>query len=117
MKVKQFLIVILFTFCASYYCNAQKSIDIKGKYSATININKIVGKKTPVKLSAEEIKKQNIDLKKVENMLGSEYSNQVVKNAAKHIDEGLLELKGGRLKLTKKGIYISDMIMSDIMIV
>lgn len=58
-----------------------------------------------------------IDLKKVENMLGSEYSNQVVKNAAKHIDEGLLELKGGRLKLTKKGIYISDMIMSDIMIV
>lgn len=58
-----------------------------------------------------------IDLKKVENMLGSEYSNQVIKNAAKHIDEGLLELKGGRLKLTKKGIYISDMIMSDIMIV
>ena len=58
-----------------------------------------------------------IDLKKVENMLGSEYSNQVVKNAAKHIDEGLLELKDGRIKLTKKGIYISDMIMSDIMIV
>lgn len=58
-----------------------------------------------------------IDLKKVESMLGCEYSNHVVKNAARHIDEGLLELKDGRLKLTKKGIYISDMIMSDIMIV
>ena len=78
MKVKHFLIVILFTFCASYYCNAQKSIDIKGKYSATININKIVDNKKPVELSKAEIEKRNIDLKKVEAAKANSLPNEVV---------------------------------------
>lgn len=61
--------------------------------------------------------REGIDLEKLETMLGHEYKARLIKNAKKHIEEGLLALKDERLKLTKKGIYISDMVMSDIMMV
>lgn len=58
-----------------------------------------------------------IDLKMTETKLGVQYKNTLIACAKKHIDKGLLKISEGRLKLTDKGIFISDMIMSDLMIV
>ena len=44
-------------------------------------------------------------------------SKNPLANRKKHILENTLELSGNNLRLTYKGIYLSDMIMSDLMIV
>ena len=38
-------------------------------------------------------------------------------NAQRHMEAGLLKLTGNQLSLTKEGLFVSDMIMSDLMIV
>ena len=39
------------------------------------------------------------------------------KQAARYAEGGLLELSGNSLRLTRKGIFVSDMIASDLMLV
>lgn len=58
-----------------------------------------------------------IDLNTMESRLGQQYKNTLIASACKHINNGLLEIQHNRLKLTSEGIFISDMIMSDLMIV
>lgn len=60
---------------------------------------------------------EGIDLGYVEKTLGSTYKKTLLDNAARHIKEGLLTSDGRHLKLTHDGIFISDMVMSDLMIV
>lgn len=48
--------------------------------------------------------------------LEPKYRDYLLGSARRYIDDGELELSDGRLSLTRKGIYISDMIMSDLMI-
>lgn len=36
-------------------------------------------------------------------------------NAKKHIDQGLLTRNGQRLRLSREGLFVSDMVMSDLM--
>lgn len=58
-----------------------------------------------------------IDLNALETRLGKRYRNTLVSAAGKHIEQGLLEIRHDRLRLTAEGIFISDMVMSDLMIV
>lgn len=58
-----------------------------------------------------------IDLNAMETRLGKRYRNTLISAADKHIEQGLLEIRHDRLRLTAEGIFISDMVMSDLMIV
>lgn len=58
-----------------------------------------------------------IDLNAMETHLGKRYRNTLISAAGKHIEQGLLEIRHDRLRLTAEGIFISDMVMSDLMIV
>lgn len=58
-----------------------------------------------------------IDLNALETRLGKKYRNTLISAAGKHIEQGLLEIRHDRLRLTSEGIFISDMVMSDLMIV
>lgn len=58
-----------------------------------------------------------IDLNALESRLGKRYRNTLISASGKHIEQGLLEIRHDRLKLTPEGIFISDMVMSDLMIV
>lgn len=58
-----------------------------------------------------------IDLNAMETRLGKRYRNTLISAAGKHIEQGLLEIRHDRLRLTAEGIFISDMVMSDLMIV
>lgn len=58
-----------------------------------------------------------IDLNAMETRLGKRYRNTLISAAGKHIEQGLLEIQHDRLRLTSEGIFISDMVMSDLMIV
>lgn len=58
-----------------------------------------------------------INLNAMETRLGKRYRNTLISAAGKHIEQGLLEIRHDRLRLTAEGIFISDMVMSDLMIV
>lgn len=58
-----------------------------------------------------------IDLNALETRLGKRYRNTLISAAGKHLEQGLLEIRYDRLRLTAEGIFISDMVMSDLMIV
>ena len=60
---------------------------------------------------------EGIDLTYIDKALGPEYKEELLKNARKYLDGGLLEIKDDHLRLTEKGIYVSDMLMSGLMIV
>lgn len=48
--------------------------------------------------------------------LAPKYRDYLLGSSRRYVADGELELSGGRLSLTRKGIYVSDMIMSDLMI-
>lgn len=58
-----------------------------------------------------------INLNAMETRLGKRYRNTLISAAGKHLEQGLLEIRHDRLRLTSEGIFISDMVMSDLMIV
>lgn len=58
-----------------------------------------------------------IDLNAMETRLGKRYRNTLISAAGKHLEQGLLEIRHDQLRLTSEGIFISDMVMSDLMIV
>lgn len=58
-----------------------------------------------------------INLSDMINMFGDEIYSYCMENAQQHIKSGKLIIKDNILKLTKEGIFISDGIMSDLMIV
>lgn len=59
--------------------------------------------------------KWGVDLNKLETQFGAEYLNFCLKNAQKYIELGDVIHQDSKLKLTRKGIFISDGIMSDLM--
>lgn len=54
---------------------------------------------------------EGIDLSR----LADKYVQYIVKQAARHVADKTVDINDGHLKLTREGIYISDMIMSDLM--
>lgn len=60
---------------------------------------------------------EGIDLGMVEAEFGDVFRKILIDNAQPHISGGLAEVMGNHLRLTHKGIFVSDMVMSDLMIV
>ncbi len=56
-----------------------------------------------------------VDLKELEKQFGSQYLDFCLKNAQKYLSFSDVLIDDSRLKLTRKGIFISDGIMSDLM--
>lgn len=54
---------------------------------------------------------EGIDLSRLDD----KYVQYLVKQAARHVSDKMVDIKNGHLKLTREGIYISDLIMSDLM--
>ena len=61
--------------------------------------------------------KIGVDLQDLRIRFGESRYNQLLRQAKKYIDAGNMHILNGRLSLTHKGIYISDSIISDFMIV
>ena len=57
------------------------------------------------------------------NALSKKYRNYCIKNARRYLDDGLLELTSplspvtSHLRLTRRGLFVSDMVMSNLMMV
>lgn len=58
-----------------------------------------------------------ISIKHVKEEFGEELARQLASEAQKHITRGLMKIENDHLSLTPKGLYISDDIMSDLVIV
>ena len=58
-----------------------------------------------------------INLMKMEQEFGKELADRLLQEAQSHISRGLMKIKNGRLSLTREGLYISDDVMSDFMII
>lgn len=58
-----------------------------------------------------------IPLERLTARLGAAFTEYLTKEAAPYIARGLMEQRGGNLHLTRRGIYISDAVMSDLMMV
>ena len=58
-----------------------------------------------------------ISLMKMEQEFGKELADRLLQEAQPHISRRLMKIKDGRLSLTREGLYISDDVMSDFMIV
>ena len=58
-----------------------------------------------------------MSLSRLRSEYGEELYNYCLRMAKPHIDEGVLEIREGVLKLTRRGIFISDGIMSDLLFV
>ena len=56
---------------------------------------------------------EGLDLSK----LTSKQRTYCLANAQKHIDANLLKLQDNHLSLTKEGLFISDMLMSDLILI
>lgn len=56
-----------------------------------------------------------LDLAELSQRYGETFARYCEENAKKYIDGGLLKIENHRMKLTGKGIFISDGIMSDLM--
>lgn len=54
---------------------------------------------------------EGIDLSRLDD----KYVQYIVKQAARHVADKTVDINDGHLKLTREGLYISDMIMSDLM--
>ena len=54
---------------------------------------------------------EGIDLSRLDD----KYVQYIVKQAARHVADKTVAINDGHLKLTREGLYISDMIMSDLM--
>ena len=61
--------------------------------------------------------REGIDTDYVERSLGQKYKDHLASEAAPFIAQGLMEQDGASLRLTRRGIYISDSIMSSLMMV
>ena len=58
-----------------------------------------------------------INIKKMEQEFGTELAKKMMQEAEKHMARGLMKITNGKLLLTHQGLYISDDVMSDFMIV
>lgn len=80
-----------------------ESLDLKTRYNDLIT--------TALRTS------DGIDIEQVGQEYGEVYKRQLLADAQTHILRGVVKIKGKRLSLTQKGLYISDDVMSDFIIV
>ena len=56
-----------------------------------------------------------LDISKLASTFGDDYSRYALDMASQHINSGNLVIDNGILRLTRKGLFISNMVMSDLM--
>ena len=61
--------------------------------------------------------KEGINIGELLSFFGKENKKYCLDQARKHLDNQLLEIEDNQLKLTRQGIFVSDGIMSDLMII
>lgn len=61
--------------------------------------------------------KWGLDLEKIKNNFGSEKYGYVYHMAKKYLSGGMLSESDGKLKLTEKGMFVSDALLEDLLIV
>ena len=61
--------------------------------------------------------KIGVDLVELRGRFGDKRSDKLLRQAQKYINSGRMKVENNRLSLTRAGIYISDAIISDFMIV
>lgn len=61
--------------------------------------------------------REGISLDALASLLGAGYREALLSAAGRYIADGLLAVSSGRLRLTRRGICVSDMVMSGLMIV
>ena len=61
--------------------------------------------------------KIGVDLMDLRVRFGDKRSDRLLRQAQKYVDSGRMKVVDGRLCLTRDGVYISDSIISDFMIV
>ena len=59
---------------------------------------------------------EGISLQEMQQMFGADAVHRLLSDAAKHIDRGMLVHEGDSLRLSRKGIFVSNDIMSDLMV-
>ena len=57
---------------------------------------------------------KGISLKELETLFGEEKRNYLLNQSQKHLQNSLLEIQDHYLRLTRKGIFVSDGVMSDL---
>ena len=60
---------------------------------------------------------EGVSMAEIESAFGVNYLDEMMRSAKKHIASGLLEIKDKRLRLTSKGLFLSDLVMRDLIIV
>lgn len=85
------------------FCLLSEQLDISTRYNDLIT--------TALRTS------DGINLMKMEQEFGKELADRLLQEAQSHISRGLMKIKNGRLSLTQEGLYISDDVMSDFMII
>lgn len=61
--------------------------------------------------------REGLSLKKMHNLFGEEKTAALLRLAQRHLESGRLLLEDDRLRLSRKGLFVSDDIMSDLMFV
>lgn len=59
--------------------------------------------------------REGIDMTRLEKDLGDGFRDYLLKNAQKNVALGLLAIEGDHIHLTRKGLYVSDMVMEELM--
>ena len=59
---------------------------------------------------------EGLDMEILTQKFGNKIARHIIANAQPHIAGGLLSQNGNKLKLTHRGIFLSDMVMRDLMI-
>lgn len=59
--------------------------------------------------------REGLDLSAVESRFGESLLNYCLSASRSYVESGLLVVESGRMRLTRSGLYVSDMVMSDLM--
>ena len=86
------------------------------------NVSAIAEWETPDQLYNEWVMtrlrtKWGMDLSELERRFGGEKRKYAVTQIARHVDNGCVIAEGCTLRLTRKGIMVSDMIFRDLFVV
>ncbi len=60
--------------------------------------------------------REGIDMQQLEDTLGTFYLHYLEESTKQNVALGLLAVEGGRIHLTRSGLYVSDMVMADAII-
>jgi len=61
--------------------------------------------------------REGLSVEKVRTLFGVQFFDELIANARPHVDAGRLVVEQGSLRLTRRGLFVSDGVMADLMYV